>query len=237
MLDQLVEDGFVKNYGEMDEPAYVTTEKSKSYRNGFKQEDPRIHSSGTPTPYNINTPFNRSNNDIAELEGFIDRHMKSIITPEDVDDVTPHAQLIQCQKDHIELQKETIFYLRNELENKQKNIDKLLETLSGCLHQNSTLHDENILLSRNSKINSTTTKSCESSSLNTNNNTNVNVVVKDKYNDNVTVRKDKNLMLANNKTNELRHSNNKQTTAEKNNETRHSNNKKTEEKHFNVKTL
>ena len=98
-------------------------------------------------------------------------------------------ELIQSQKQQLVLQSETIFYLRKELENKQKTIDKLLENLSVCLHRDSLLRDEKILLLQNTDINSSTTANSSKSNLSLNEvKTTKNVITIDEQNNDTTVK-------------------------------------------------
>ena len=50
---------------------------------------------------------------------------------------------------------EFVFFLQTELESKQRVIDNLLETLTVCLHTQSSMLDERYFSSQNQKFNST----------------------------------------------------------------------------------
>ena len=77
-----------------------------------------------------------------------------------MDNVSIHVcqQLFYSQEEQIKSQREFIFFLRKELESKQRVIDNLLKTLTVCLHTQSSMRDERYFSSQSQKFNFTQNK-------------------------------------------------------------------------------
>ena len=76
------------------------------------------------------------------------------------DNVSIHVcqRLLFSQEEQIKSQREFIFFLRKELESKQRVIDNLLKTLIVCLHTQSSMRDERYFSSQSQKFNFTQNK-------------------------------------------------------------------------------
>ena len=76
------------------------------------------------------------------------------------DNVSIHVcqHLFFSQGEQIKSQREFIFFLRKELESKQRVIDNLLKTLTVCLHTQSSMRDERYFSSQSQKFNFTQNK-------------------------------------------------------------------------------
>ena len=90
--------------------------------------------------------YNRCQNtsrDIKELEDFFHRQASTYLKSENnkKDNVNIHVcqQYFFNPKEQIKSQREFIFFLRKELESKQRVIDNLLKTLTVCLHTQSSI--------------------------------------------------------------------------------------------------
>ena len=77
-----------------------------------------------------------------------------------MDNVSIHVcqQLFYSQEEQIKSQREFIFFLRKELESKQRVIDNLLKTLTVCLHTQSSMRDERYFSLKSQKFNFTQNK-------------------------------------------------------------------------------
>ena len=104
-------------------------------------------------------PNRNISGDIKELEDFFDRRAITCLKSKNgkKDDVSIHVcqQLFFSQEEQIKSQREFIFFLRKELESKQRVIDNLLKTLAVCLHTQSSMRDERYFSSQSQKFNST----------------------------------------------------------------------------------
>ena len=102
---------------------------------------------GTPIHFHCDTPRKKSskkNHDIIEL--FTDNKMDSLHKKDTrYDNFHICHQLNLQQREYIKFQNITIDHLPGELGSKQKVIENLLDTLSHCLHSQSTKHNERYL--------------------------------------------------------------------------------------------
>ena len=112
----------------------------------------------------MHTPLSNQNvsGDIKELEDFFDRQASTCLKSKNnkKDNVSIHVcqQLFFSQEEQIKSEREYIFFLRKELESKQKVIDNLLRTLTVCLHTQPSMRDERYFSSQSRKINFTQNK-------------------------------------------------------------------------------
>ena len=112
----------------------------------------------------MHTPLSNQNvsGDIKELEDFFDRQASTCLKSKNnkKDSVSIHVcqQLFFSQEEQIKSEREYIFFLRKELESKQKVIDNLLRTLTVCLYTQPSMRDERYFSSQSRKINFTQNK-------------------------------------------------------------------------------
>ena len=112
----------------------------------------------------MHTPLSNQNvsGDIKELEDFFDRQASTCLKSKNnkKDNVSIHVcqQLFFSQEEQIKSERESIFFLRKELESKQKVIDNLLRTLTVCLYTQPSMRDERYFSSQSRKINFTQNK-------------------------------------------------------------------------------
>ena len=112
----------------------------------------------------MHTPLSNQNvsGDIKELEDFFDRQASTCLKSKNnkKDNVSIHVcqQLFFSQEEQIKSEREYIFFLRKELESKQKVIDNLLRTLTVCLYTQPSMRDERYFSSQSRKINFTQNK-------------------------------------------------------------------------------
>ena len=110
------------------------------------------------------TPLSNQNisGNIKELKDFFNRQastcLKSKNNKKDNDSIHVCQQLSFSQEEQIKSPKEFIFFLRKELENKQRVIENLLKTLIDCLHTQSSMRDERYFFSQSQKFNFTQNK-------------------------------------------------------------------------------
>ena len=95
-----------------------------------------------PTPL----PNQNISSDIKEFEDFFDRQagtcLKSKNDKNDNGSIHFCQQLFFTQEEQIKSQRDFIFFLRKELESKQRVIDNLLKTLTVSLHTQSSMRDK-----------------------------------------------------------------------------------------------
>ena len=111
-----------------------------------------------PTPL----PNQNISGDIKELKDFFDRRASTCLKSKNIkeDNVSIHVcrQLFFSQEEQIKSQREFIFFLRKELESKQRVIDNLLRTLTVSLHTQPSMRDERYFSSQSRKFNFTQNK-------------------------------------------------------------------------------
>ena len=146
LLDVLVEENNLEIYkSNINETCYNIKKTADVIDDKDSDSDTETLTEGNSVAFYSNTPRRKSvdkSPNIRELETFIDKmdslHKNNIKS----DDFHICHQVVLQQKEYIKSQNTTIDHLRGELQNKQKVIENLLETLKSCLVSQSMRHDE-----------------------------------------------------------------------------------------------
>ena len=84
-------------------------------------------------PININTWISSFNHSIVDLESNTDQQTEKVFLKINTKTDTSCYDALLCSYiEQIQLQRQTITYLKKELQNKQNIIEKLLDTVTGC---------------------------------------------------------------------------------------------------------
>ena len=165
LLDNLEEEGILENRGDDSSQCFYLKESIESYMKRRQKATEIIESREDDTHgrpiLEMLTPLPNQNisGDIKELEDFFDRQASTCLKSKNnkKDNVSIHVcqQLFFSQEEQIKSQREFIFFLRKELESKQRVIDNLLKTFIVCLHTQSSMRDERYFSSQSQKFNFT----------------------------------------------------------------------------------
>ena len=168
LLDNLEEEGILENRGDNSSQCFYLKESIESYAKRRQKVTEIIDSREDDTQgwpiLEMHTPFPNQNisDDIKTLEYFFDRQASTCLKSENnkKDNVRIHVcqQLVFSHEEQIKSQREFIFFLRKELESKQRVIDNLLKTMTVCLHTQSSMRDERYFISQSQKFNFTQNK-------------------------------------------------------------------------------
>ena len=135
LLDNLEEEGILENRGDDSSQCFYLKESIESYTKR-RQKATEITDSreddtqGRPIlEMHTRLPNQNISGDIKELECFFDRQASTCLKSKNIkkDNVSIHVcqQLFFSQEEQIKSQREFIFFLRKELESKQRVIDNL----------------------------------------------------------------------------------------------------------------
>ena len=168
LLDNLEEEGILENRGDNSSQCFYLKESIESYAKRRQKVTEIIDSREDDTQgwpiLEMHTPLPNQNisDDIKTLEYFFDRQASTCLKSENnkKDNVRIHVcqQLVFSHEEQIKSQREFIFFLRKELESKQRVIDNLLKTMTVCLHTQSSMRDERYFISQSQKFNFTQNK-------------------------------------------------------------------------------
>ena len=168
LLDNLEEEGILENRGDNSSQCFYLKESIESYAKRRQKVTEIIDSREDDTQgwpiLEMHTPLPNQNisDDIKTLEYFFDRQASTCLKSENSkkDNVRIHVcqQLVFSHEEQIKSQREFIFFLRKELESKQRVIDNLLKTMTVCLHTQSSMRDERYFISQSQKFNFTQNK-------------------------------------------------------------------------------
>ena len=158
LLDNLEEEGILENRGDNSSQCFYLKESIESYAKRRQKVTEIIDSREDDTQgwpiLEMHTPLPNQNisDDIKTLEYFFDRQASTCLKSENnkKDNVRIHVcqQLVFSHEEQIKSQREFIFFLRKELESKQRVIDNLLKTMTVCLHTQSSMRDERYFISQ-----------------------------------------------------------------------------------------